>query len=120
MKRIQFSGTTCLSNQVQSAEPLDIFELMFANELVDHITQQTNLYFKENIVGKIFKKHSRFQKHLSSASSKSELCIANEIRLFIASILYRALIRNLLLIFSIPKINFSKHLASQRYYHKID
>ena len=62
---------------------------MFANELVDHITQQTNLYFKENIVGKIFKKHSRIQKHLSSASSKSELCIANEIRLFIASILYR-------------------------------
>ena len=89
MKRIQFSGTTCLSNQVQSAEPLDIFELMFANELVGHITQQTNLYFKENIVGKIFKKHSRIQKHLSSASSKSELCIANEIRLFIASILYR-------------------------------
>ena len=46
MKRIQFSGTPCVSNQVQSVEPLDIFELMFADELVGHITQQTSLYFK--------------------------------------------------------------------------
>ena len=89
MKRIQFSGTPCISNQVQSAEPLDIFELMFTDELIGHITQQTNLHFKQNIVGKIFKKHSRIQKHQSSASNKSELCTANDICLFIASILYR-------------------------------
>ena len=62
MKKIQFSGTPCVSNQVQSAEPLELFELMFTDELVGHITQQTNLYFKQNIVGKIFKKHSRIQK----------------------------------------------------------
>ena len=61
MKRIQFSGPPCVSNQVQSAEPLDIFELMFTDKLVGHITQQTNLYFKQSIVGKIFKKHSRIQ-----------------------------------------------------------
>ena len=48
IKRIQFSGTLCVSNQVQSAE------LMFPGELVGHITQQTNLYFKQNIVGTIF------------------------------------------------------------------
>ena len=57
MKRIQFSETPCVSNQVQSAESLDIFELMFTDELVGHITQQTNLYLKLNIVGRIFKKH---------------------------------------------------------------
>ena len=90
MKRIQFSGTPCVSNQVLSPEPLDIFELMFIDELVGLITQQTNVYFKQNIVGKIFKKHSRIQKHLSSASRKSELCTANDIRLFITSILYRS------------------------------
>ena len=57
MKRIQFSETPCVSNQVQSAESLDIFELMFIDELVGQITQQTNLYLKLNIVGRIFKKH---------------------------------------------------------------
>ena len=92
MKRIQFSGTPCVSNQVQSAEPLDIFELMFTDELVGHITQQTNLYFKQNTVGKIFKKHSRIQKHLRSGG-KSDLCTANDIFLFIASILYGGVIQ---------------------------
>ena len=91
MKRIQFSGTPFVSNRVQSAEPLEIFELMFTDELVGHITQQTNLYFMQNIVGETFKKHSRIQKHLSFA--KSELCTANNICLFIASILYRGVIQ---------------------------
>ena len=73
MKKIQFFGTPCVSNQVQSVKPLDILELMFTDERVGHITQQTNLYLKQNIVGKIFKKHSRIQKHLRSASSKSNM-----------------------------------------------
>ena len=57
MKRIQFSETPCVSNQVQSAESLDIFEVIFTDELVGYITQQTSLYLKQIIVGKIFKKH---------------------------------------------------------------
>jgi len=39
----------------------------------------------------VFKKHSKIQKHLSSG--KSALCTANDIRLFIASILYRGVIQ---------------------------
>jgi len=73
------SGAPCVSNQVQSAEPIEIFELMFTDEIVDYIFQQSNLYFQQNIVGEVFKKHSRIQKHLSS--DKSALCTANDIRL---------------------------------------
>ena len=88
MKRIQFSGFPCVSIQIQSAERLDIFELNFTDELVGHVTQQTNFFFKQNIVRKIFKKYSRIQKQLSFAGGKSELCIVNNICLFVASILY--------------------------------
>ena len=64
---------------------------MFTDELVGHITQQNNLYCIQNIVGKTFKKHSRIQKYLGSG--KSELCTANDICLFIASILYHGVIQ---------------------------
>ena len=121
MKRVQFSGTPCVSNQVQSAEPLDIFELMFTDELVGHITQQTNLYFKQNIVGKIFKKHSRIQKHLSSVPAVKVSYVLQTISVDSLHPDFTAtLFRSLLLICSTPKVNFSKQLASKRYYRKID
>ena len=116
MKKIQFSGTPCVSNQVKSIEPLDIFEPMFTDELVGHITQQTNLYLKQNIVGKIFKKHSRIQKHLRSASSKSKLCTATDICLFTASILYCSVNQK-----HVAHMFYTKNkLFEKRYYHKID
>lgn len=34
---------------VQITEPVDIFEMMITDELVEYITTQTNLYFKQNI-----------------------------------------------------------------------
>ena len=35
-------------------EPTDLFEMMVTDDLVEQITQPINLYFKQNLVGKVF------------------------------------------------------------------
>ena len=56
MKRRLFIGVPGISATVVTESPIDIFELMITDELVEIIVEQTNLYFQQNIVGKIFKK----------------------------------------------------------------
>ena len=75
---------------IQSTEPIDIFEMMINDEPVEYITTQINLYFKQNTSGKIFKPTSRVMRHL--IKSDGELCNSIDIRLYIASLLYRAII----------------------------
>ena len=75
---------------IQSTEPTDIFEMMINDEPVEYITTQINLYFKQNTSGKIFKPTSRVMRHL--IKSDGELCNSIDIRLYIASLLYRAII----------------------------
>ena len=55
MRRL-FTGVPGISATVARESPIDIFELMITDELVEIIVEQTNLYFQQNIVGKIFKK----------------------------------------------------------------
>ena len=90
MQRQQFIGTPGISNVIQSNSPLDIFELSLTDELVEYITQQTNLYFKQSVIGKVFKQRSRILKHLNTA--RGELCNSSDIRLYIATLLYRSII----------------------------
>jgi len=91
MKRLQFYGTPGVSNIIQSDDPLEIFELMLTNEIVDYITQQTNLYFIQNVGGKVFKPTSQILRHLNSVGFV--LCDSNDIRLYIATILYRGIVQ---------------------------
>ena len=63
---------------------------MITDKLVEYITTQTNLHFKQNNSGKIFKPTSRVMRHL--INSNGELCNSIDIRLYIASLLYRGTI----------------------------
>ena len=90
MKKQQFIGTPGISYPVQSTEPIDIFLMMITDKLVEYITTQTNLHFKQNNSGKIFKPTSRVMRHL--INSNGELCNSIDIRLYIASLLYRGTI----------------------------
>ena len=82
MKKQQFIDTLGMLHAVQSTEPIDIFEMMITDELVEYIATQTNLYFKQNISGKIFKATSLVIRHL--IKSDGELCNSIDIRLYIA------------------------------------
>ena len=90
MRKQQFIGTPGILYAVQSTEPIDVLEMMITDEPVEYITTQTNLYFKQNISGKIFKPTSRVMRHL--IKSDGELCNSIDIPLYIASLLYRAII----------------------------
>ena len=94
MKKQQFMDTPGISYAVQSTEPTDIFEMIVTDELIEYITTETNLYFKQNISGKIFKPHSRVMRHLQS--SNSEFCNSINIRLYTASLLYCGIIHKLI------------------------
>ena len=94
MTRRQFIGVPGLGHEVKNKEPIELFELMITDELVEYITEQTNLYFKQNLVGKTFTKHSRIQKHLSK-NNNDELLLCNsaDIRCYIATALYRGVLQ---------------------------
>ena len=64
--------------------------MMITDELVEYITTQADLYFKQNISGKIFKRNSRVMRHLMD--SDDDLSNSIDIRLYIASLLYQAII----------------------------
>ena len=118
MKKKQFNSTPGISYAVQSTEPIEIFEMMITDETVEYISTQTNLYFKQNIPGKIFKPNSRVMRHL--INSDEELCISIDIRLYIAPLLYRAISISLLLsICAIHKAGYLRLLDSKGVYHKI-
>ena len=68
--------------------------MMITDELVEYIATQTNLYFKQNISGKIFKGNSHVMRHL--IDSDDDLCNLIDIRLYIASLYIRPLPTSLL------------------------
>ena len=90
MKRRLFTGVPGISATVATEGPIDIFELMITDELVEIIVEQTNLYFQQNLVGKIFKKSSRITRYLESKHAR--LFNQNDIRLYIATLLYRGVV----------------------------
>ena len=90
MKRRLFTGVPDISGKVVTESPIDIFELMITDELVDIIVEQTNLYFQQYIVGKIFKKSSRITRYLESKHAR--LFNQNDIRLCIVTLLYRGVL----------------------------
>ena len=61
MKRRLSIGVPGISTTVSTDSPIDIFELMITDELVDIIVEQTNLYFQQNTVGIILKKKHALQ-----------------------------------------------------------
>ena len=80
----QFIGVPGLGHKVKNKEPIELFELMITDELVEYITEQTNLYFKQNLVGKTFTKHSRIQKQLwKNNNDELLLCNSADIRCYI-------------------------------------
>lgn len=114
MKKQQFIGTPGISYAVQSTEAIDIFEMMITDDLVEYITKQTNLCFKQNISGKIFKP----MRHL--INSDGELCNSIDIRLYIASLLYRTIIhKHIAYMYCTQDLYYLKLLDSKGFYHKI-
>ena len=115
MKKQQFIWTPGILYAVQSTDPINIFQMMINNEFVEYIATKTNLYFKQNISGKIFKPTSRVMRHL--IKSDGELCNSIDIRLYIASLLYRAIIHK-----TIAYMYYTQDrllLDSKGFYHKI-
>ena len=55
-----------ISATLATESQTDIFELMITDELVEIIVEQTNLYFQQNVVGKIFKKSSCITRYFES------------------------------------------------------
>ena len=90
MKRRLFTGVPGIPGTVSTESPIDIFELMITDELVDIIVEQTNLYFQQNIIGKIFKKSSRITRYLESKHAR--LFNQSDIRLYIATLLYHGVL----------------------------
>ena len=79
-RRHSFDGRPGINVIVQSCDPLEIFELIVTDEIVDHIVTYSNLYVNQYIGNKEFKKTSRL--------CKWEDIIAPEIRLHLATLIY--------------------------------
>ena len=62
MIRHSFDGKPGVNVIVQSCDPLEIFELIVTDEIVDHIVTYSNLYANQSIGNKEFKKTSRLCK----------------------------------------------------------
>ena len=90
MKKRLFTGVPGISATVATENPINIFELMISDDPVDIIVEQTNLYFQQNIVGKIFKKSSCIAGYLES--KYAGLFSQNDIRLYIATPLYHGVV----------------------------
>ena len=77
MKRRLFTGVPGISATVATEGPIDIFELMITDELVE-------------IIGKILTKASRITRYLESKHAR--LFNQNDIRLYIPTLLYRGIV----------------------------
>ena len=64
---------------------------MITDELAEIIVEKTNLYFQQNIVGKIFKKSSHITRYLEE-SKHARLFSQNDIFLYIATLVYRGVV----------------------------
>lgn len=49
----QFIDYPRLRHEVKKG-PIDLFEMVVTDDLVKYISQRINLYFKQNLVGKVF------------------------------------------------------------------
>ena len=79
-----------ISATLATESQTDIFELMITDELVEIIVEQTNLYFQQNVVGKIFKKSSCITRYFES--NHAWLFNQNDICLYIATLLYHGVV----------------------------
>ena len=55
MRRHLFDRQPCVNVFVQSCDPLEIFELIITDEIVDHIVTYSNLYANQSIGNKKLK-----------------------------------------------------------------
>jgi len=69
---------------VESPEPINIFELIVTDKIVDHIVRYFNLYAEKMMANKKYKKSSRL--------AKWEDITAPEIRLYLAVLVYKGLL----------------------------
>ena len=76
----EFIGFPSVSEQINSNEPLKVFECFFTEELCELIANQTNLYAEQFMEGKTFNQSSRFLKWTPVT--------INEIKVYIALVLY--------------------------------
>ena len=62
MCRQIFHSEPGVHESVTSDDPLEIFELLFTNELIDMIVKMTNKYADQSNIGKLHSKTSRLSK----------------------------------------------------------
>ena len=80
-----FTGNSGVNTDiVDNDEPLFLFELIFTDELIDHIVEMTNKYAAQQTADPTFK--------ISSRLKRWKEVTANEIRLLIGFILYQGVV----------------------------
>ena len=84
MRKHSSDGQPGVNVIVQSCDPLENFELIVTDEIVDHTVTYSNLYANQSIGNKEFKKTSRL--------CKWEDITAPEIRLSLAALIYRGML----------------------------
>ena len=91
MGRHNFDREPKVNVIVDSIEPIDIFELIVTDDIVDHIVWYSNLYAQQMMADTVYKPTSRV--------AKWEEITASEVRLYFAVLIYRGLLYK-------PKENF--------------
>ena len=84
MCRQIFHSEPGVHESVTSDDPLEIFELLFTNELIDMIVKMTNKYADQSNIGKLHSKTSRLSKWVDTTPS--------DIRMYLAVLIYRGLL----------------------------
>ncbi|XP_065652095.1 piggyBac transposable element-derived protein 4-like [Hydra vulgaris] len=84
MCRQIFHSEPGVHESVTSDDPLEIFELLFTNELIDMIVKMTNKYADQSNIGKLHSKTSRLSKWVDTTPS--------DIRMYLAVLKYRGLL----------------------------
>ncbi|XP_065673943.1 piggyBac transposable element-derived protein 4-like [Hydra vulgaris] len=84
MCRQIFHSEPGVHESVTSDDPLETFELLFTNELIDMIVKMTNKYADQSNIGKLHSKTLRLSKWVDTTPSN--------IRMYLAVLIYRGLL----------------------------
>ena len=128
MKRVPFNGKPGVNASIISSEPIQIFEHFFTDELIEHIVYYTNLFAEQSIAEK--QREGKLKKR--SRENSWQPITPNDIRLYIAVLIYRGLIwkptihmyytKNIL--FSTPGVPAimpqQKFILIEKYLHFVD
>ena len=123
-----FQCKTWVNASIISSEPIQTFEHFFTDELIEHIVYYTNLFVEQSIAEK--QRESKLKKRCRENSWQP--ITPNDIRLYIAVLIYRGLIwkptihmyytKNIL--FSTPRVPAimpqQKFILSENYLHFVD